>query len=73
MRESVSMSEVGDRFERLARTTPAAAAQRIIRGIERNEPRILIGSDAKYLDIIQRLKPATYWALLSRIFDRMTV
>lgn len=73
LRESVSMSEVGDRFERLARTTPAAAAQRIIRGIERNEPRILIGRDAKYLDIIQRLRPATYWALLSRIFDRMTV
>jgi short-subunit dehydrogenase len=73
LRESVSMSELGERFERLARTTPSAAAQRIIRGIERNEPRILIGSDAKYLDIIQRLKPATYWALLSRIFDRMTV
>ena len=73
LRESVSMNELGDRFERLARTTPSAAAQRIIRGIERNEPRILIGSDAKYLDIIQRLKPATYWALLSRIFDRMTV
>jgi short-subunit dehydrogenase len=73
LREAVSMSDLGDRFERLARTTPGAAAQRIIRGIERNEPRILIGSDAKYLDIIQRLKPATYWALLSRIFDRMTV
>jgi hypothetical protein len=73
LRESVSMNEVGERFERLARTTPSAAAQRIIRGIERNEPRILIGSDARYLDIIQRLKPATYWALLSRIFDRMTV
>jgi short-subunit dehydrogenase len=73
LRESVSMSEVGDRFERLARTTPAAAAQRIIRGVERNEPRILVGGDAKILDIIQRLGPATYWALLSRIFDRMTV
>jgi short-subunit dehydrogenase len=72
LRESVSPSEVGDRFERLARTTPAAAAQRIIRGIERNEPRILIGRDAQYLDILQRLKPATYWGLLSRIFDRMT-
>jgi short-subunit dehydrogenase len=73
LRESISLREVGERFERLARTTPAAAAQRIIRGIERNEPRILIGSDAKYLDIIQRVKPATYWGLLSRIFDRMTV
>jgi short-subunit dehydrogenase len=73
LRENVSMNEVGDRFERVARTTPTAAAQRIIRGIERNEPRILVGGDAKILDIIQRLRPATYWALLSRIFDRMTV
>jgi short-subunit dehydrogenase len=73
IRESVSIDEVGDRFERMARTTPIAAAQRIIRGIERNEPRILIGGDAKLLDAIQRLRPATYWGLLSRIFDRMTV
>jgi short-subunit dehydrogenase len=73
LRENISLSEVGERFERLARTTPAAAAQRIVRGIERNEPRILIGRDAQFLDLIQRLKPATYWGLLSRIFDRMTV
>ncbi len=68
IRESVSMNEVGDRFERMARTTPTAAAQRIIRGIERNEPRILIGGDAKLLDIIQRLRPATYWAAFVAYF-----
>jgi short-subunit dehydrogenase len=73
LRESVSMTELGERFERLARTTAAAAAQRIIRGIERNEPRILIGNDAKFLDIIQRLRPATYWAMLARLFERMAI
>jgi short-subunit dehydrogenase len=73
LRESVSMSQLGDRFDRLARTTPEAAAERIIRGVERNEPRILIGSDARFLDMIQRLMPATYWSLLARVFDRMTV
>jgi short-subunit dehydrogenase len=73
LRESVDRGQLGERFDRLARTTPEAAAQVIIRGIERNEPRILIGSDAKYLDIIQRLRPATYWAMLARFFDRMTV
>ncbi len=73
LRESVSMTELGNRFEKLARTTPEEAARRILRGIERNEPRILIGGDAKLLDIIQRFKPATYWALLARVFDRMTV
>jgi short-subunit dehydrogenase len=73
LRETVDMKQLGERFDRLARTTPEAAAQRIIRGIEHNEPRILIGSDARYLDIIQRLRPATYWAMLARFFDRMTV
>jgi len=73
LRESVSSNELADRFEQLARTTPAAAAQRIVRGIERNEPRILIGRDAQYLDIIQRFRPATYWSLLAGAFKRMSV
>ncbi len=73
LRESVSSHELGNRFEQLARTSPAAAAQRIVRGIERNEPRILIGADARYLDVIQRLRPAGYWALLARAFKRMAV
>ena len=73
LRESLGANEVGDRFERLAGTTPSAAAQRIIRGIERNEPRILIGRDAHYLDIIQRFRPAGYWSLLARAFERLSV
>jgi short-subunit dehydrogenase len=72
VRDSVSSAELGDRFEKLARTSPAAAAQRIVRGIERNEPRILIGADARLLDLIQRLRPATYWALLARTFNRLS-
>jgi short-subunit dehydrogenase len=73
LRENVNMAQVGDQFDRLARTTADAAAERILRGVERNEPRILIGSDARLLDLIQRLRPATYWSLLSRLFNRMTV
>ena len=73
LRESVSSNELAEKFEQLARTTPAAAARRIVRGIERNEPRILIGRDAQYLDIIQRFRPATYWALLASAFKRMSV
>jgi short-subunit dehydrogenase len=72
LRESVSEKELGDRFEQLARTTPESAAQRIVRGIERNDPRILIGSDARLLDLFQRLRPATYWALLARAFNRIS-
>ena len=72
VRETASAAEVGDRFAKLARTSPAAAAQRIIRGIERNEPRILIGADARLLDLIQRIRPATYWAALARTFNRLS-
>ncbi len=73
LREKANADELGNRFEQLARTTPAAAAERIVRGIERGEPRILIGADARLLDIIQRLKPSTYWASLARVFQRMAV
>jgi short-subunit dehydrogenase len=73
VRENLGAAELGDRFEKLARTTPAAAAQRIVRGIERNDPRILIGWDARYLDMIQRFRPSTYWSLLAGAFKRMSV
>jgi short-subunit dehydrogenase len=57
------------RFERLARTPPETAAARILRGVERREPRILIGVDAYQIDVLQRLRPASYWKALSRKFD----
>jgi short-subunit dehydrogenase len=55
-----------ERFDAAAKTTPAAAALRIIRGIEKNQPRILIGNDASFMDLLQRFRPATYWAVLAR-------
>ncbi|MEA3140046.1 MAG: hypothetical protein QOK23_2215 [Gammaproteobacteria bacterium] len=73
LRESSTSNELGDRFERMARTTASEAAQRIVRGIERNEPRILIGADARFLDIVQRLMPSAYWNLLARAFDKLSV
>ena len=54
------------RFERMTPTTPEAAAERILEGVERREPRILIGKDARQIDVLQRLRPATYWKTLAR-------
>ena len=59
-------------FEKLLRTSPEAAAARILRGVERREPRILIGADAYQVDILQRLRPATYWKTLSRRLEKLT-
>jgi short-subunit dehydrogenase len=60
-----------ERFDAAARTSPAAAARRIIDGIERNAPRILIGNDARFMDLLQRLRPATYWSVLARRIGKM--
>src|SRR3954464_8655204 len=59
-----------ERFDTVAKTTPTAAALRIIKGIENNEPRILIGNDARFMDLLQRLRPATYWAVLPRRIEK---
>jgi len=60
-----------ERFDQLAKTTPQAAALRIIKGIEKNQPRILIGNDAWSMDLLQRLRPSTYWAPLARRIEKM--
>jgi short-subunit dehydrogenase len=55
-----------ERFDTIAKTTPKDAALRIIKGIEKNQPRILIGSDARFMDLLQRFRPATYWSVMAR-------
>jgi NAD(P)-dependent dehydrogenase (short-subunit alcohol dehydrogenase family) len=52
------------RFDLHAITSPESAADRIVRGVKRNEPRILIGPDAIRLDRLQRLLPVRYWKIL---------
>jgi short-subunit dehydrogenase len=59
-----------ERFEAASKTSPQQAALRIIKGIENDEPRILIGGDARMLDLLQRFRPATYWKVLSRRIER---
>jgi short-subunit dehydrogenase len=54
-------------FERLARTTPDAAASRILRGIKRGEQRILIGQDARMMAALRWLMPVNYWHVIDRM------
>jgi short-subunit dehydrogenase len=71
MTDNARRAQSIERFEAAARTTPAAAALRIIAGIEKNEPRILIGNDARFMDLLQRFRPGTYWSVLARKFEKM--
>jgi short-subunit dehydrogenase len=58
-------------FDQFAKTTPKDAALRIIKGIEKNQPRILIGGDARFMDLLQRLRPATYWRVMAKRSEKM--
>ena len=71
MTDNARRAQSIERFDAVAKTTPAAAALRIIEGIEKNAPRILIGNDARFMDLLQRLRPGTYWAVLARRIEKM--
>lgn len=48
------------------RMPPAQAAAIIVRGVERDQPRILVGNDARLLDALARLVPDKMSDILSR-------
>lgn len=54
------------RYRKLLRLPPAVAGETIVRGLERRQSRILVGSDAKAISLIARLWPVSYWKLLVR-------
>jgi NAD(P)-dependent dehydrogenase (short-subunit alcohol dehydrogenase family) len=57
------------KLDRVAKTSADGAAERILQGVEHREPRILIGADARRIDMLQRLRPGTYWKVLSRRYN----
>jgi short-subunit dehydrogenase len=58
-------------FNVAARTSPEKAADRIVRGILRDEERILVGADAWMMDRIQRWAPVKYWRLVGKMIEMM--
>jgi len=54
-------------FDKASPTTAEQSADIIVKGIKRKNPRILIGSDARQINIIQRLFPAKYFSVMDRL------
>ena len=64
----VSEDEIARRlkkYRKLLRLPAEVAGETIVRGIERRQSRILVGSDAKTISLIARLMPVSYWKFLS--------
>jgi NAD(P)-dependent dehydrogenase (short-subunit alcohol dehydrogenase family) len=53
-----------EEFDRLLRLPPEMAGETIVRGIERRRARVLVGSDAKIISLIERAVPVSYGPLL---------
>jgi len=60
-----------EKFEKLFTTTADEAAAVIIRGVEKNDRRVLIGKDAVAIDLMVRLFPSAYQKLVSLSSKRM--
>jgi NAD(P)-dependent dehydrogenase (short-subunit alcohol dehydrogenase family) len=58
------------RANKLLKMPPAEAGEIIVRGIERRKPRVLVGSDAKFVSLIERLMPVSYWDALMILMAR---
>lgn len=63
--------EATAKFNTMLRTSAKDAAATILRGVERQAPRVLIGPDAKVTDVLQRLMPGSYWRLMKGIAGDM--
>ena len=60
-------------FDRLARTSPPRAARIILKGLERDRARILVGPDAWFLAALPRVLGARYARVVTRGADRLDV
>ncbi|WP_245820930.1 SDR family NAD(P)-dependent oxidoreductase [Geodermatophilus pulveris] len=58
--------------EKLLRMPPERAARTVVDGVEAGRPRILVGTDARVVDLLVRLAPRLYPVLAARAERRFT-
>jgi NADP-dependent 3-hydroxy acid dehydrogenase YdfG len=70
--DGIDKDELARSFDKkLARTSPEKAAQTILDGVRKNKARVLVGTDAKILDVIVRATGSGYQRLFSTVMSRM--
>jgi len=62
--------EALERSRRFLKKPPERAAGIIADGIERREERVLVGGDARFMALIERLAPVSYWKILQPLVRR---
>ena len=49
----------------MLRMPPEQAGEIIVRGVEKRRARILVGRDAVFISLLERLLPVRYWRVLA--------
>ncbi|MGH3674932.1 MAG: SDR family NAD(P)-dependent oxidoreductase, partial [Mycobacterium sp.] len=69
--EGLDKEELAPMFDKLAKTSPQKAARIILDGVRKNKARVLVGPDAKVLDILVRLTGSGYQRLFAAVTSRV--
>jgi NAD(P)-dependent dehydrogenase (short-subunit alcohol dehydrogenase family) len=68
--EGLDHDRLASSFDKLARTSPEKAADVILAGVEKGKARVLIGTDAKALDLLVRVTGSGYQRIVAAASKR---
>jgi NAD(P)-dependent dehydrogenase (short-subunit alcohol dehydrogenase family) len=67
--KGINDADVAEQKKKIAkflRMPPEQAGETIVRGVERRKARVIVGNDAKFAALIERIAPVSYWKLLGK-------
>lgn len=65
--DTAQHEKIRARFDRVLKMPPGQAGEIIVKAIEARKARVLVGSDAKFMSLIERLLPVCYWSVIGRL------
>lgn len=69
--EGLDQASLAQSFDKVAMTSPEKAARIILDGVRGNRARVLVGPDAKVLDLVVRITGSGYQRLLRPVLGRL--
>ena len=63
---SADLEAQKERFDKFLRMPPEQAGETIVAGAEAGRARVIVGNDARFMALLERLAPISYWKILER-------
>ena len=63
---SADLEAQKERFDKFLRMPPEQAGETIVAGAEAGRARVIVGNDARFMALLERLAPVSYWKILER-------